>query len=494
METDNLNLSRNTLKAVRSNINISPFGGAVPILKKIKDFRIPQTIRACLGTRKKQAQYGYEDGLIAWVLTSLCGGTRLDHITKLQKKLSIIPGLRLPSHDTLGRIMKKLATETLTASTITTKKICVTHADYNDNIPMNRMLVKTTKRAGALKEGPHYTIDIDATFIATECRGALRKIGESGKVDYAKIGFNPMICLIGDLPVFISMRNGTASSGFQLKQCLENCLNLLDESRIKVGRVISDAAGYHKDTFEMLEARGIKFNVRFPFHKKMETFKKELQKCNRWRKTEIETVNTFWSCEIADIPYKMFDLPVERRVSKTWRVVAMRMPTNQTLHNINKEEWERKNLVEGELNRLRKKKILKEPGKTYVDIHWKEIDGYLYKFFITNDFDKSSEEIVVEYNKRGNAERKFSFLKNDFAWRLPPFMNMNENTVFMIAAALANNIFRAMVILFKKDVPQLRLNGRLREFQFVFINVACAYINDQFVFFEQDILYDKLMI
>ena len=190
----------------------------------------------------------------------------------------------------------------------------------------------------------------------------------------------------------------------------------------------------------------------------------------------------------------MFDLPVERRVSKTWRVVAMRMPTLQTLQNTDTEEWNRRNAVDEELKRLNKKKALKEPGKTYVDIHWKEIDGYLYKFFITNDFDKPAEEIVVEYNKRGNAERKFSFLKNDFGWRLPPFMNMNENAVFMIAAALANNIFRAMVLLFKKDVPQLRLNARLREFQFIFINVACAYINDQFVFFEQDILYDKLMI
>ncbi|MGQ0828920.1 MAG: transposase [Bacteroidota bacterium] len=482
------------MSARRSNMKISPFGGAVPILKKIKDFGIPQLIRSTLGTRKKQAQYGYEDGLIAWVLTSLCGGTRLDHVTKLKKKLSIIPGLKLPSHDTLGRVMKKLATATVAASTVSSKKkVRVTHADYNDNIPMNRMLIKATKRAGALKEGPAYTLDIDATFIATECRGAIRKLDSTGKIEGAKIGFNPMVCLIGDLPVFISMRNGNAAPSFQIKQCLENCLNLLEESKIRIGRVISDAAGYNKEVFEMLDAKGIKFNVRFPFQRKMETFKVELKKCNTWRKTQIETANFFWDCEIADIPYKMFDLPVEKRVSKTWRVVAMRIPTSQTQKKIDTGEWERKNSINEKMKNLSAKKMLKEPGKTYKDIHWKEIDGYLYKFFITNDEDKTSEEIILEYNKRGNAERKFSFLKQDFGWRLPPFMNMNENAVFMIAAALANNIFRAMVILFKKDVPQLRLNARLREFQYIFINVSCAYINDQFVFYEEDILYEKLM-
>ena len=82
--------------------------------------------------------------------------------------------------------------------------------------------------------------------------------------------------------------------------------------------------------------------------------------------------------------------------------------------------------------------------------NWKEIDGYYYKFFITNYFKKSSEELIIEYNKRGNSERKFSFIKNDFGWRLPPFMHMNENTVFMIASALANNVFRGMVVLFRK--------------------------------------------
>lgn len=481
------------MKAIRSNIKISPHGGAVPILKKIKEFGIPQVIRACLGKRKEQSKYGYDDVLIAWVLTALCGGTRLDHITKLKKKLNIIPGLKIPSHDTLGRVMKKLATEVTTSRNISNSRDKIIYTDYNDNIELNRVLTKVTKRAGALKEGVSYTLDIDATFIPTECRGAFRKKNDNGKIDYTRIGFNPMICLIGDLPIFISMRNGDAGARFQIPDCLKNCISLLEESKIKVGRVISDAAGYSKEAFEMLNSKGIKFLVRFPFQVKMETFKKALSKCDDWRKTEIDTANFNWKCEISSIPYKMHDIPAEHHVSPTWRVVVIRIPTEETLERIAPDEFERKKHIRQKLEKLSDKKVLKEAGKPYTDLNWKKIDGYMYKFFITNDYEKTSEELVIEYNKRGNAERKFSFMKNDFGWRLPPFMNMNENTVFLIASALANNIFRGMVKTFKKQVPQLRLNARLKEFQFIFIDVACAYIDKTYIFYNTDIEYELLI-
>lgn len=481
------------MKASRSDIKISPHGGAVPILKKIKEFGIPQVIRSVLGVRKKQSRYGYEDVFIAWILTALCGGTRLDHATKLKKKLNIIPGLKLPSHDTLGRVMKKLSGDVKTSRSISNDRNSrIRFTDYDDNIPLNNMLVKATKRMGALKEGCSYTLDIDATFIPTECRGAHRRTGKNGRSDFSRIGFNPMVCLVGDLPVYISMRNGDASSRFKFHECLKNCLDLMDESKIKIGRVISDAAGYNKESFEMLDSKGIKFNIRFPFQKKMETFKTILKQHNNWKPTEIETANFFWKCEVADIPYKMHDYPHEKK-SKTWRVVAIRIPTKKTRSlKESQEEKEREFIVKENMNRLYKSKKLKELTPPYDDTNWKEIGGYYYKFFITNDFKKSSEEIIVEYNKRGNAERKFSFLKNDFGWKFPPFMNMNENTVFLIAAALANNIFRGVVKLFKKVIPQLRLNARLPDFQFVFIDVACAYKDRTYIFYNTDIDYQKL--
>lgn len=484
------------MKTRRTNRRSTPHGGVIPILSKLREFGVPQVIRKCLGERKKQAKYSYADMCMAWILTSMCGGKKLEHISKMKKKLSVLKRIKLPSHDTLGRVMKQLAEEVKTDISITKKRIGkIVQTDYDDNIKMNRMLIQTSKRSKAIKEGPSYTMDIDATFINTLCRGAVRKMNRNGTVDHSKIGFNPMICLINGIIVFVSMRNGDANAKFKLTECLENCLNLMNESKIKIGRVVSDAAGYTKELLEMLNARGIKFNVKFPYSKKMETFKKKLKECRTWRKTEIKTANNVWDCEIADISYKMHDRPEEEDVSQELRVVAIRMPTDETLKVLNKDKWEANKLIKEKLKELSKRKILKESGKNYVDKHWKKIDGYQYKFYVTNDFETCSENIVKEYNKRGDAERKFSFMKNDFGWKYPPFMNMNENTVFFILAALANNVFRSMVKIFNKIIPGLRLNTTLPDFQFVFIHVSCYYNhNDGYYEFDNtDIPYEKLM-
>ena len=100
---------------------------------------------------------------------------------------------------------------------------------------------------------------------------------------------------------------------------------------------------------------------------------------------------------------------------------------------------------------------------------------------------------MKEYNRRGAAERNFSFLKRDFGWSMPPFMNMNENLVFLIAAALANNLFRSVVKLYNKTIG-LKLTARLREFIYLIISVSCEYIGGGVYKFHSDnSIYIQLM-
>lgn len=487
----------NKVKAIRSNINISPYGGAVPILKKIKEYGIPQVIRSTLGVRKKQSRYGYDDVFIAWVLTALCGGTRLDHITKLKKKLSIIPGLKFPSHDTLGRVLKKLATEEKVEHSVSRNRIAKTrHTEYNDNLELNRLLIKATIRAGVLKKGVSYTLDIDATYLASVCRGAESKYNKD-----AKLGFSPMVCLIGEAPVYISLRKGDAGAQFMYTETLRTCLDLLAEQGIKVGRVISDAAGYNLTAMAMLMERGIKCVMRFPVHWKIENFAKILKK-GEFRKTEIQTANDIWNCEIADISYPLYEVKPKKKDKNQhlnkppmiWRLVAVRFPSKKTAKEIdNDTEALRKRMVVEKLSTLKNSGRLKQRGKKEPKKHLKNIEGYQYKFYITNDWDKSNEEIVYEYNKRGDAERKFSYMKSEFAWRLPPFMWMNENLVFLIVASLANNIFIGLRNLFRKFVPGLSKHSRLKHFQFEFVNVACMFKNDTYIYYNTDVEYELLI-
>ncbi len=462
------------MKAIQVNRNISPYGGIVPVLKAINKFRIPQAIRSCLGKRVTQATYGYEDIFISWILTSLCGGYRLDHITKYRKRLSFIKDLKLPSHDTLGRVMKKLATEIIEERGVTTHwknpKETITH--YNENIKLNEMLIKATKQMGALIEGRSYTIDLDATFIETDCAGAYLSYEKT------RYGFNPMVCLIGSMPVFISMRNGNSSAEFKIKECLEQCLDLLAKYKIRVGKVICDAAGYNRPLMEMLHSRGIKFNIHAKLNKNFKIMTSEIETWKLWNKAELETANHFMDCELADIPYAMHGSSTKHRL------IVARMPIHQTRGSLAARE---------KMKELATKKLLKAENRTYKLGKWKRHKNYKYKLIISNDFSKTPTELLLEYNKRGDSERKFDFMKNDFGWRLPPFMQMNENTVFLIASALANNIFRAMVTLFNKKGAQIRVNARIPDFISSFIIVVCELIKDKYIFYNTHFNYEKMM-
>lgn len=474
------------MRGRNSNRIITGHGGIIPVVKKLKDLGVPKLIRDCLPPRKHNALYGHEDAFIAWSLSQMCGATRLAQIMEQDKWKKVIPDLKVPSHDTLGRIMKNLSTKNKTAKSVGHSSTPGTYT-VNENLPLNRMLVKTTKRVGALSEKRSYTLDIDALFIATTRKEAARKQDEEGNLIPGRIGFNPMICLIGDMPVFVSMRNGDANARLNIHKCLSDCLGLLDESKIKIGRVISDAAGYNKKAMAMLDERGIIFNMRFPHMKMMKTFNMLLRNHEDWRETKIETANFTWNCEIADIPYVMW----KSANPNPYRVVVVRVPTDEFAKHIYNKEQLRK---QRDLKREYKKLLLKEGSGLYDEGKWKEIDGYKYKFIITNDFQRLPEQLMIEYNHRGTSERQFSFMKQDFGWRMPPFCKMKHNTVFLIASALANNIFRAMVRIFIGDVPGMKFSQRLKEFIKNFILVACEYINGEvYEFSNSKINYEKIM-
>lgn len=472
------------MKAIRSNRKITPYGGIVPILELIKKCKVPQAIRSTLGKRVDWATYEYDDVFIAMILTILCGGKRIDHISKLRKKLDLIPNLKLPSHDTLGRVMKKLATENDKNESKENHR--VSYAIINDNLPLNEMLVKTTKQLGLLNTHQPYTLDIDATFVYTKSKEAKR--GHNGSNKTVKIGHSPMVCLIDNLPVYVSLRSGNSSSSLRLKETLDDSITLLNNENIKIGRVRSDGAlGSSTKTMDFLHERGIIFNTRKPFQKHGTTFMKLFNDAE-WSPIRIKTFHYIWDCEITDFPYKMYDS------EHTYRIIALKAPSRKTrkLQEIPEGQFL---LDKGLIDKIQTIKLegFDEPkGSNNPHDGWVAHEGYVYKLLITNDFKSSPEQLILEYNKRGGTERNFDHLKNCSAWKIPPFMRLNENTVYLIVAALANNVFRASVKEFKAHVPGLYKNCTLATFKFLFIDVACAYIRGEFVFYDTDIAFEKI--
>lgn len=432
------------MKATQKNRNVSALGGIIPVLKTMLDFELPQTIRKCLGKRNYRAHYSYEDVIISFILSNFCGSTKLDHITHIKKSLNILSelGTKIPSHDTLGRTFKSLATETIEKlGTGHTKTI--TYGKFNENDSLNQLLVKATKKANLLSENQSYTLHMDATFIETECYDA------ENTYHKAK-GFYPMVSTIGKLPVFISMRNGKVAPHSEIQECLQKTIELLRENKIKIGKVRMDKAGFNLKAFRYLNEQGINFYVPAP---KKPGLMEKTKSHGFWQPFQLETQKTYWDCEAANIPYTLYDDTTE------YRVIALRMPIK----------------------------------KKSTDTNWIESDGYGYKLIITNDFESSIEEVVKLVNQGGKSEHVFHALKST-GWKYPPFSFMNQNLVFFILTALANNVYEAVLKKFKDAFPKLNIaNMRLAQFRKKFINIICEAIDGVFHFDEGGVDLKKLM-
>ena len=99
-------------------------------------------------------------------------------------------------------------------------------------------------------------------------------------------------------------------------------------------------------------------------------------------------------------------------------------------------------------------------------------DAFTYRAILTNDVKWDNQQIVSFYNQRGNAERTFDTMNNDFGWSKLPCSFLNENTAFMIITALYANIYQVMLATFARKLSWIKENFRLKKFIFrAFINV-----------------------
>lgn len=372
--------------------------------------------------------------------------------------------------------MKKVAVQSISKDNISQR--AVTLNEWDDNIPLNKLLIQLTKACGALNEEDEYILDVDCTFLHTQ------SVNASNNNKDKRQGFNPMICLIGNLPVFISMRNGNSGADFRQKECVQQCLDLLEEEGIKVKMVRTDGAGYREGYTKMIHDRGVQFLTASPVNA---AFKKMfgLFDSTSWRDTTIETANEFKVCQISEIHNSMTNLDEE------WRIIALRIPVDSR-HEMSNDDIQFRKMIDEQLTILKNNGKLKSHQKRYSEANWNEVRGYKYKMIATNDFDTPAEELIYLYNDRGDAEKKFSYMKRDFGWKYPPFMKMNENTVFLIVSSMANNVFRGMAIHFDEIIDDIELNARVRKFQHAFINTVAILIDGDWTYCNTKIDFGKI--
>ena len=104
-------------------------------------------------------------------------------------------------------------------------------------------------------------------------------------------------------------------------------------------------------------------------------------------------------------------------------------------------------------------------------------DNYTYRAIMTNNSEMTDLEVVEFYNDRGESERLFDEMNNDFLWKKMPFSFLHENTVFLVMMAICRNLFHFLTEFISKRVDFIKPTFRLKKFIFRFMVVPSKWIS-----------------
>ena len=103
-------------------------------------------------------------------------------------------------------------------------------------------------------------------------------------------------------------------------------------------------------------------------------------------------------------------------------------------------------------------------------------DTFEYHAILTNDIELTAEEVGHFYNHRGNVEKQFDILKNDFGWKHMPFSKLKQNTVFLYISAICRNLYQNIITYFSKKIKSLKPTFSVKKFLFRFIILPSEWI------------------
>lgn len=421
------------VKIIKKDESINVFGGLNFVNNQVKKLKLAQHIDDILGKRKANSKYSYSQVLMSWVNSTLCGNKKIFQIESIRKYLNLLPNQLIPSHDTIGRVFKSLKVETKSVESIGIRKMVTNTTNYNKNL--NNFLASTLNLMGIFKTKQHI-LDIDTIVLPTTVNDA--------NLSYKKeiVGYNPFVAFIGKYCVGFEGRLGNVSPKYKVLDFYKKTIKNLEKNNIHVDKIRIDAAGYKSEIFEYLNTTGKKFYIRGHRTEKMKNLAHSIHE-SKWNKLEMELSENYG----------------EFLFYSTEHVLYTGLKCRCVMYK-----------------KLRKQETI--------------------QCIITNDMESTDKEIVRLYLDRGNCERNFDYLRNDFGWKYPPFSNLAENTVFYIMAAFCNNLYQYLLEVFSKKEDNIKTTFRLSTFIQKVIRLATKILDNniiEVIDVSDDIDYRKLI-
>jgi hypothetical protein len=406
------------MKTTYSKDKINSFGGINFADHIIDKSSIYQTIDKELGKRGANAIYSYSDLIRSYLLLTLCGGDCAEDISEnLHNELTQVKNFQVCSADTLLRMQKELTTPKeiyQSASGI--------HHEFNVNENLNALMLKLLIDCKQLNpDCKDYIFDYDNQFIPTEKYDSKRSYKKAD-------GYFPGIATINNHPVYIENRNGNSNVKFKQEETLKTAYTLLREAGIKPKYSRMDCGSFDQEVIPVVEANSEFFFIRA---QRCASLYEKIKQIDNWEEVEIG----FKKYQVASIEYSPFGWK-----NKTYRYVISREKNNN--------------------------------GQ--VDVF--TADDFKYRAIMTNELKMSDLAIILFYNARGESERLFDEMNNDFLWKKMPFSFLHENTVFLIIMAMCRNLFHFILNFVSKRLDFIKPTFRLKKFIFRFMVVPSKWI------------------
>ena len=408
------------MKVINSAEKITSFGGFNFVFEAYKKSGLGRLIDCELGDRVKQWGFNYSDIILNHLAVYFNGGDTTEDINEhLRTPMQSIRGMKVCSADTILRGLKELS---ISSQIIEHPESKIQH-QFNINRKLNRLLIQSLLLTGQLNTAQKFILDYDNKIIPTEKLDAARTYQKTS-------GYQPGVASVNNLVVYVEGRNGNSQAKFKQDETLKRVFANLAQQEIKISKFRADSASCQNEVIEVVEQNSDFFYIRAISSLKMQQ-RIGCIAAKNWKKVRIGTQKM----EVSELrSYRLLG------GQRSYRLVVSRIP----------REDKQINLFTGE--------------------------AYVYRSILTNDRKTSAKSIIAFYNQRGESERLFDVMNNDFGWTHLPCSYLSENTAYMILTSLYSNFYRYIISSFSEKLHWLQPTFRLKKFIFRFIAVAAKWI------------------
>jgi hypothetical protein len=411
---------------IQNSKALSAFGGINFVLEEFNSLGLEKILNNTLPALAKQSTYTWKDILFSYWAVIFCGGDCAEDVSvNLRRSMSKNPFLNVPSPDRLLDRLKSLAEPIDKVK----KNRSIVENEFSYNHCLSNLNIRLLKKLGSFK-GNQNVLDYDNTFVYTQKADAKRTYTK-------RFGYCPGVGLVNNKVVYVENRNGNCAPHTLQEDTLERMFKLLEAHEVKVDVFRADGASYQFATINTVNKYVDKFYIRAVVNDRVS---EAISRIDKWKEVKIDGE----VCLRGSTLFTPFTNTARRfkqkHLLKEYRLVVTKEPRR-----------------DGQLNLF--------TG-----------EACNYRPIITNDFEKTDDEVVKFYNQRGKEEREFDILKNDFAWNKLPYSKLEQNTVFLIMTAMCRNLYDYIICKFSKTYQNLKPNFRIKKFIFRFICIPAKWV------------------